>query len=75
MKHTASAAELSGVELSGLEPSGVESSGLEFSGIELFGIELFDDLCAANGYGWPHYIMARSLICAGHCQGSLGKQV
>ena len=70
MKHTASAAELSGVEL-----SGVESSGIEFSGIEFSGIELFDDLCAANGYGWPHYIMARSLICAGHCQGSLGKQV
>ena len=65
MKHTASAAELSGAEISGLESSGVESSG----------IELFDDLCAANGYGWPHYIMARSLICAGHCQGSLGKQV
>jgi len=65
VKHTASAAELSGVELSALELSGVESSG----------IELFDDLCAANGYGWPHYIMARSLICAGHCQGSLGKQV
>lgn len=70
MKHTASAAELSGVELSALELSGVESSGVESSGIELF-----DDLCAANGYGWPHYIMARSLICAGHCQGSLGKQV
>lgn len=70
MKHTASAAELSGVELSALELSGVESSGIEFSGIELF-----DDLCAANGYGWPHYIMALSLICAGHCQGSLGKQV
>lgn len=65
MKHIASAADLSGVEL-----SGVESSGVEFSGIELF-----DDLCAANGYGCPHYIMARSLICDGHCQGSLGKQV
>lgn len=70
MKHTASAAELSGVELSGAELSGAELSGLESSGIELF-----DDLCAANGYGCPHYIMARSLICAGHCQGSLGKQV
>jgi len=70
VKHTASAAELSGVELSALELSSVESSGIEFSGIELF-----DDLCDANGYGWPHYIMARSLICAGHCQGSLGKQV
>ena len=75
MKHTASAAELSGVELSALELSGVESFGVESSGIEFSGIELFDDLCAANGYGWPHYIMARSLICAGHCQGSLGKQV
>jgi len=65
VKHTASAAEPSGAELSGLESSGVES----------LGIELFDDLCAANGYGWPHYIMARSPICAGQCQGSLGKQV